>query len=164
MSSMLPLMRVSSDGPLRDPVNLPSESSRQAVKRALELRYSLLPYFYSLFHEANLTGVPVARPMFFDFPTDNQTWTIDEQFMIGPALMARPAFYSGAVTVPVYLPKEDTAWYHFMGGHQVNNGTGGVTVPIPSLRTELVLLLRGGFIVPHQVSWPTVSRSQFHVA
>jgi len=163
MSSVLPLMRVSSSGPLRDPVNLPSEFSRQAVMTALELRYSLLAYFYSLFHEANSTGVPVARPMFFDFPADNRTWTIDEQFMIGPALMANPAFYKDAVTVPVYLPK-NTTWYHFLGGHQVNNGTGGLAVSIPSLKKDLVLLLRGGYIVPYQVSCPMVSRGQFHVA
>ena len=159
---MLPLMRISSDKPLRDPVNLPSEYSRQAVKTVLELRYSLLAYFYSLFHEANRTGIPVARPMFFDFPADNQTWTIDEQFMIGQSLMARPAFYEEAVALPVYLPA-NTTWYHFIGGHQVNNDTGNLTVSIPILQKDLVLLLRGGSIVPYQVSWPMVSRSQFHV-
>lgn len=161
MSSVLPLMRVSSGGPLRDPVNLPSEYSRQAAKSALELRYSLLAYFHSLFHEANSRGVPVARPIFFDFPADKLTWTIDEQFMIGPALMASPVFYKDAVTVPVYLPN-DTVWYHFISGHQLD-GTGEA-VSITSLRKELVLLLRGGYIVPYQVSWPVVSHSQFHVA
>jgi Alpha-glucosidases, family 31 of glycosyl hydrolases len=151
MSSMLPLMRVSSEVPLRDPVNLPSENSRQVVKAALELRYSLLAYFYSLFHEANRTGVPVARPMFFDFPNDKSTWTIDEQFMIGPALMASPAFYKDALNVLVYLPRENTTWYHFNGGHKINNGTGNLTVSVTSLEKQLVLLLRGGFIVPSQV-------------
>jgi alpha-glucosidase (family GH31 glycosyl hydrolase) len=131
------------------------------VKRALELRYSLLAYFYTLFHEANAKGVPVARPMFFDFHTDNQTWTLDEQFMIGPALMARPAFYTGAVNVLVYFPKENTSWYHFIGGHKAYNGTGGRSITVTSLKNELVLLLRGGFIVPYQVRWPMVSRSQF---
>jgi alpha-glucosidase (family GH31 glycosyl hydrolase) len=160
---MLPVMRVSSVEPLRDPVNLPNETSRQAVKAALELRYSLLPYFYSLFHEASRTGVPVARPMFFEFPDDKETWTIDGQFMIGPALMACPAFYKDTVSVPVYLPRENTTWYHFIGGHQVYNGTG-VTVRITSLLRELVLLLRGGFILPYQVSWPMVSRGQFYVS
>jgi alpha 1,3-glucosidase len=164
MSSMLPLMRVSSVEPLRDPVNLPNETSRQAVKAALELRYSLLAYFYSLFHEANRTGVPVARPMFFEYPDDKETWKIDGQFMIGPALMASPAFYKDTVSVPVYLPRENTTWYHSIGGHQVYNGTGGVTVSITSLLRELVLLLRGGFIVPYQVSWPMVSSGQFNVS
>lgn len=152
MSSMLPVMRISSEIPLRDPVNLPSGYYRRAVKRALDLRYSLLAYFHSLFHEASRTGVPVTRPLFFDFPTDNKTWTLDEQFMIGPALLVRPAFYKNAVTVSVYLPVENTTWYHFVGGHKVNNGTGSLDVGITTMTNELVLLLRGGFIVPSQVS------------
>jgi alpha 1,3-glucosidase len=153
-------MRVSSEPPLRDPINLTSGYAREAVKRALNLRYSLLAYFYSLFHEASSTGIPVARPMFFDFPTDSGTWTADEQFMIGPALLARPAFYKNAISVPVYLPDENTTWYHFGGGHVVNNGTGGFAVSVMSLDKELVLLLRGGFIVPTQVRNLSVSRTQ----
>ncbi|KDR11840.1 Lysosomal alpha-glucosidase [Zootermopsis nevadensis] len=159
MSSMLPLMRVSSEMPLRDPVNLKFGYAREAVKRALALRYSLLAYFYSLFHNASSEGVPIARPMFFDFPSDNKTWTENEQFMVGPALLVRPAFYKNAVSVPVYLPNENTTWYHFGGGHKVNNGTGEVTVGVTSLDKELVLLLRGGFIVPVQKAKPTVSET-----
>jgi alpha-glucosidase (family GH31 glycosyl hydrolase) len=117
------------------------------------MRYSLLAYFYSLFYEASCTGVPVARPMFFDFSTDNETWTKYEQFMIGPALLVRPAFHKNAVSVPVYLPAENTSWYHFRGGHEVNSGIGGVTISVTSLPSELVLLLRGGFIVPTQVRY-----------
>ena len=157
-------MRVSSERPLRDPANLPNEYYRQAAKTALDMRYSLVSYFYFMFHEANSTGIPVARPLFFDFPTDNRTWAIDEQFMIGPALMACPVFYKDTISVPVYIPKENTTWYHFVAGYPVNNGTGGFAVSIPNLKKDMVLLLRGGFIVPYQVSWPTVSRSQFHVA
>lgn len=159
MSSMLPLMRVSSEMPLRDPVNLKFGYAREAVKRALALRYSLLAYFYSLFHNASSEGVPIARPMFFDFPSDNKTWTENEQFMVGPALLVRPAFYKNAVSVPVYLPNENTTWYHFGGGHKVNNGTGEVTVGVTSLDKELVLLLRGGFIVPVQVRCLTYGSS-----
>lgn len=151
MSSVLPLMRVSSEMPLRDPVHLKSGSSRETVKRSLDMRYSLLAYFYSLFHKASSMGAPVARPMFFDFPKDNETWTKHEQFMIGPALLARPAFHKNAVSVPVYFPAENTSWYHLEGGHEVNSGIGGTTISVTSLFNELVLLLRGGFIVPTQV-------------
>lgn len=158
MSSMLPLMRVSSELPLRDPVHLKSGSYREAVKRYLDLRYSLLAYFYSLFHKASTTGVPVARPMFFDFPIDKETWTKQEQFMVGPALLVRPAFHEKAVSVPVYLPAENASWYLFNGGHEVNSGIGGVTINVTNLSNELVLLLRGGFIVPTQVRY-TYSRS-----
>jgi alpha-glucosidase (family GH31 glycosyl hydrolase) len=146
-------MRVSSELPLRDPVNLKSGSSQETVKRSLYVRYSLLAYFYSLFHKASSMGTPVARPMFFDFPTDNETWTKNEQFMIGPALLARPVFHKNAVSVPVYFPAENSSWYHFEGGHEVNSGAGSVTISVTSLFNELVLLLRGGFIVPTQVRY-----------
>ncbi|KAJ4441055.1 hypothetical protein ANN_10905, partial [Periplaneta americana] len=150
MSTMLPLIRVSSVLPLRDPLNLASGYCRSAVKTALEMRYSLLAYLYTLFYEASLTGVPVARPMFFDFPADNTTWTLDEQYMLGSALLVRPAFYSDAVTVPVYLPNENTTWYHFLGGNKVNNGTGRQEITVFSLDKQLVVLVRGGFIIPVQ--------------
>lgn len=140
-------------------MNLKSGYAREAVKKALALRYSLLAYVYSLFHDASSKGVPVARPMFFDFPSDNKTWAEYEQFMVGSALLVRPAFYKNAVSVPVYLPNENTTWYHFDGGHKVNNGTGGVTVSVTSLDKELVLLLRGGFIVPTQVRCCTCGSS-----
>jgi alpha-glucosidase (family GH31 glycosyl hydrolase) len=154
-------MRVSSEEPLRDPANLPGNFSVQTVKKALDLRYSLLAYFYSLFHEASNTGVPVARPMFFEYPADKKTWSLDEQFMIGPALMARPAFYKDAITVPVYFPKENTAWYHFNGGNKVYNGAGDKLLTVPSLKNEMVLLLRGGYIVPYQVRWPIAVMGKF---
>jgi alpha-glucosidase (family GH31 glycosyl hydrolase) len=91
--------------------------------------------------------------MFFNFPIDKETWTKYEQFMIGPALLARPAFHEKAVSVPVYLPAENASWYLFEGGHEVNSGIGGVTINVTSLSNELLLLLREGFIVPTQVRY-----------
>ncbi|PSN47908.1 hypothetical protein C0J52_03372 [Blattella germanica] len=136
MSSMLPLMRVSSVRPLRDPVNLNAFNS--IVKNVVINRYSVLAYMYSLFLEAQRTGVPVARPMFFEFPSDSYTWLRSDHFMLGPALLVRPVFVPGGVSVQVYLPQEDVPWFHFHGGHQINNGTGGYEVRVPSLTTELV--------------------------
>jgi alpha 1,3-glucosidase len=46
-------------------------------------RYSLLPYWYSVFYEAYATGMPVMRPMFFEFPVDAATLKMDNQWMIG---------------------------------------------------------------------------------
>nr|CAD7424130.1 unnamed protein product [Timema monikensis] len=79
---VLPLMRVSSQLPLRDPLQLSSKADIQSVKNSLLLRYSLLPYYYTLLREASQTGTPIIRPMFMEFPTDNRTWDLNQQFMV----------------------------------------------------------------------------------
>ena len=150
MSSMLPLMRISSTVPLRDPTNM--DAFKKIIVETIEHRYSLISYFYSLFLEASTTGVPVARPLFFEFPADNYTWDRYDHFMVGPALLVRPMFLPTQVTLQVYLPNASIPWYHLFGGHKVNsNNTGGYEIPITSMATELVVLLRGGYIVPLQV-------------
>nr|CAD7424131.1 unnamed protein product [Timema monikensis] len=70
---------------------------------------------------------------------------------VGSSLLAVPGLKEGAVTVEAYLPDENnTTWYLLAGGHPVNNGTGNITVIIPSSASEMVLLVRGGHIVPTQ--------------
>jgi alpha-glucosidase (family GH31 glycosyl hydrolase) len=58
------------------------ESSARIVARAARLRYELLPYIYTHMRVASLTGMPLVRPMAVEFPDDNSTWTLDEQFMV----------------------------------------------------------------------------------
>ena len=58
-------------------------------KAALEMRYVLLPYMYTLFHEASETGLPIARPLFFVDPKDPALRSEDDSFMIGDALLVQ---------------------------------------------------------------------------
>ena len=46
-------------------------------RNSLNLRYTLLPYFYTLFTVSHLTGAPVWRALSWEFATDMTTWTID---------------------------------------------------------------------------------------
>lgn len=56
----------------------------------LNLRYRLLPYIYSLAHQVTAHGYTILRGLAMDFPNDTRTYSIDDQFMFGPALMACP--------------------------------------------------------------------------
>ncbi len=59
---------------------------------ALERRYRLLPYLYTLFHDAHETGMPVMRPLFFDNPKDARLRGEEQAFMLGQSLLIVPAF------------------------------------------------------------------------
>ncbi|KAG9473611.1 hypothetical protein GDO78_004094, partial [Eleutherodactylus coqui] len=86
-----------------------SKESQASIRNALHIRYSLLPYLYTLFHKAHTSGETVARAMFLEFPTDQNTWTIDRQFLWGDALLITPVLEQGKTEVNGYFPAG--SWY-----------------------------------------------------
>jgi alpha-glucosidase len=59
-------------------------------RTALNRRYRLLPYYYTLFHEAAQTGMPVMRPVFFADPKDTTLRKEDQVFLVGNYLLVIP--------------------------------------------------------------------------
>ncbi|MBI2515534.1 MAG: DUF5110 domain-containing protein [Opitutae bacterium] len=57
---------------------------------ALERRYRLLPYLYTLFHASSLDGQPIMRPAFFADPRDPALRTEDRVFLLGDDLLVVP--------------------------------------------------------------------------
>ncbi len=55
-----------------------------------DLRYRLLPYIYSLGWRVTHDGYSIMRGLPMDFPADRKTYSIGDQFMFGPAIMAAP--------------------------------------------------------------------------
>ena len=72
------------------------------IRWALQLRYRLTPYLYSLLWAATARDEPPLRPLFYDFEEDERCWAQDwDQMMLGPSLMAAPVVQPGATTVQV---------------------------------------------------------------
>jgi alpha-glucosidase len=82
------------------------------VRRALHTRMTLLPYLYTLFHAAHARGTPIARPVFFADPRDARLRAIDDQFLLGDALLVAPVVTPGARERSVVLPR-GAQWYRF---------------------------------------------------
>jgi alpha-glucosidase len=80
----------------------------------LRLRMRLVPYLYTLFEECHRTGAPVLRPLLFEFPDDEVTYTADDQFMVGSALLVAPITRPGLEHRHVYLPAG--TWCHWWTG------------------------------------------------
>jgi alpha-glucosidase len=62
----------------------------EASKIALARRYRLLPYLYTLFHEAAVMGLPIARPLFYADPKDPSLRGEDHAFLLGSDVMVQP--------------------------------------------------------------------------
>jgi alpha-glucosidase len=77
----------------------------EAISReALRLRMRLMPYLYGLFREAELSGAPVWRPLFYEFPDDPDAAAVEDQLMLGHALLVAPVLERGARERELYLP------------------------------------------------------------
>ncbi|NOX59624.1 MAG: DUF5110 domain-containing protein, partial [Planctomycetes bacterium] len=73
-------------------------TSRTAIQR----RYRLLPYMYTLFRESSVNGLPVVRPVFFADLTDASLREEDTAFLLGADLLVVPNLTqnSGAAPTP----------------------------------------------------------------
>ncbi|MDR2413926.1 MAG: DUF5110 domain-containing protein [Odoribacteraceae bacterium] len=66
------------------------EEVENVSRRAINRRYRLLPYLYTLFREASVTGMPIARPLFFADPRDTSLRREEQAFLLGQDLMIVP--------------------------------------------------------------------------
>lgn len=113
---------------------------------ALRIRYTLLPYYYTLFYKAHTNGSTVIRPLFHEYPTDRTTFDLNLQFLVGASLMIAPVTDEGAQHVQVYIPSAD--WFNFYTGVRYLYAKRFVNLSAP-LET-IPILLRGGSIIPTQ--------------
>ena len=68
------------------------EKAENVSRVALERRYRLMPYLYTLFHEASEKGMPVMRPVFFADPKDASLRDEQNAFLLGEDLLVVPQF------------------------------------------------------------------------
>ena len=93
------------------------EPWESVCRSMLDLRMQLLPYLYTAFEECHRTGAPVLRPLLFSYPDDPVTYTADDQFMVGDALLVAPITRPGVEHRHVYLPAG--SWAHWWTGELV---------------------------------------------
>ncbi|PIC36194.1 hypothetical protein B9Z55_015280 [Caenorhabditis nigoni] len=144
--------------PDQDPAVWPSVAN--AARIALGFRYYYLPYLYSLHYNAARYGHTVIRPLFFEYPKDEETLEISQQFLWGSALMIAPALYQGQTTVHAYFPSD--TWYSLQPetyGQKMFSGFNDVHAPLSSLTPVFV---RSGFILPRQAANTTTTASRLN--
>lgn len=128
----------------------------KSSKRALTIRYWLLPYLYTLFFRAHKFGETVARPLFFEFPNDSVTYDIDAQYLWGNSLMIIPVLEENKTEVIAYLPRG--LWYNFYTKDSLFALGKYYTLNAPL--DVIPLMIRGGSILPAQKPADTTTASR----
>lgn len=118
-----------------------------AINRStVELRYRLLPYLYTVFHEHERSGEPVMRPLWYEYPEDKKTYLISDEFLVGGDLLVAPVVREGMRKRAVYLPAGSN-WVNWWTGERLEGGRE-YTVDAPLDR--LLIFGRAGAVIPTQ--------------
>jgi alpha-glucosidase len=127
------------------------EQAEAAIRKALDLRYRLVPYYYSLAHEAAEKGTPLMRPLAMEFPDDPKAANMVDQWLMGKGLMAAPVLTvssgsgeeANGTKRSVYFPK--ATWYA-LGTNKTR--AGGVSADMVVAWDAIPVFVRAGTILP----------------
>lgn len=93
-----------------------------------KLRMDLIPYIMEEAQYCQISGSPLMRFMFIDYPEDSSCWEIEDQYMFGRDLLVCPILNEGENSRKVYLPEGE--WFDFFTGKAVEGGQS-YTVDVP---------------------------------
>jgi alpha-glucosidase len=114
------------------------------IREAIQFRYQLSPYFYSLSDRANRTGLPMMEALVSAFQSDEKVYDEGIHFMLGNSLLVANIVEKGETTKSVYLPKGET-FYDFYTRKPYR---GGQTINYPVKMDSIPLFIKGGSILP----------------
>jgi mannosyl-oligosaccharide alpha-1,3-glucosidase len=137
-----------------------------SIHRAVSMtRYSLLPYWYTVFYEAYRTGMPIMRPMFGEFPDDPAVFAMDDQWMVGASLLVKPVTDAGVTSLPVYFPLSSSGrngWFDFFTLARVGLSRPGQTLTWPAPLSSIPVFIREGSIIPRKMRLRRSSKLMFY--
>jgi alpha-glucosidase (family GH31 glycosyl hydrolase) len=131
--------------------------TKALAKAAIELRYQLLPYNYSLAFENHQKGTPLMRPIFMEFPQAKWSFTESETYMWGSAFLVH------AITDSMNLSKESvyktslpvgSSWFNFHSGKLVYSAASKKgphefqIVETPKTLQQIPVFVRAGAFIP----------------
>ncbi len=116
------------------------EEVYQIAKRYILLRERLRNYTRAQMRLAHEKGVPVMRPLFYDYPEDKDSWDVDDAYMFGPDLYVAPVLKEDSFERKVYLPS-GSRWLNAWTGEAY---TGGESIRAAAPLEQIPVFVREG--------------------
>lgn len=120
------------------------EEAYEIIKELLFLRERIKPYIIEQMKRASENGIPIMRPLFFDFPKDEITYSIDDEYMFGSDILVAPVIYEGARSRKVYLPK-GAKWTYVEDNKEHE---GGKWIEVDTPLNVIPVFLKDGAKIP----------------
>jgi len=118
------------------------EQAEAIVRRHAELRYRLLPYLWAQAEDSCARSLPMARALLVDFQDDPVTHGIEDEYLLGDALLIAPVLDEGT-SRRVYLPPG--GWYAF---DTKERHEGGRFIEVEAPLERLPMFVREGAVLP----------------
>ncbi|WP_165730669.1 TIM-barrel domain-containing protein [Polaribacter sp. 20A6] len=120
-----------------------SDRAKKLTKKAIELRYKLLPYNYNVAFENNQKGTPLMRPIFFE-EDDEKLMTNSTTYLWGNDFLITPILKDSVATKEIYFPNTAN-WFNFYTDEKV---VGGQTKSVELEEATIPTYVRGGAFIP----------------
>ncbi|PKR77913.1 alpha-glucosidase [Halalkalibacillus sediminis] len=119
------------------------EKYEKIISKYIKLRYRWMQHMYKLFKDASETGVPVMRPMYMEYPSDQETYKLFDQFMIGESVLVAPILRPGIKDRLVYLP--EGTWYDYWTDETFEGSRKHI---IHAELDQLPIFIKQGAVIP----------------
>lgn len=126
-------------------------SVADATRKAMSIRYSLLPYIYTTMYHASTSGTTYLRALAWEFPNDPSLASADRQFLVGDAIMVVPVLSQGYTNVSGVFPgiADGETWYDWYNRSAViASPRENITIDAPL--SHIPVYVRGGRVLPMQ--------------
>jgi alpha-glucosidase len=128
----------------------------RAMRKAILLRYKLIPYIYTAARDAYDTGVSILRPMYYGWPWQNEAYEFKDEYMFGRDLLVSPVTHPMGrnrpqntphllATKKIWLPKG--TWVEWPTGRIFR---GDTTIERHYSIYQIPVFARQGAVIPMQ--------------
>lgn len=133
-------------------------ATKALAKKAIELRYRLLPYNYTWAFKNSQTGIPFMRPLFFEEPENYRLFHISNTYLWGEDFLISPVMNPDVSTLEIYFPVTSN-WFDFYTDEKYEKGSRAtMEVKEESIPT----FVRGGAFIP--LAKPMQTTADYSVA
>ncbi|WP_207421115.1 glycoside hydrolase family 31 protein [Desertivirga brevis] len=124
-----------------------SQTYLNAQVEAIRLRYTLVPYIYTMSRQTYNDAIALCRPMYYDYPGNNEAYSFSRQYMFGENMLISPIgspSKEGYSKVKVWLPAGND-WYEWHTGTLLK---GGKVYERSFSIDEYPIYIKAGSVIP----------------